>query len=377
VLRPADADELLPRADREPQPPAAAPPGLDALQAPALAAIPVPRALPVSRLSYSGLERYRRCGYRFYLERALRLPRVEEGDGREVAGGFAEPRADEAGVAPEELAATELAAVEPDAAPPAELAAADLEVTPTELAAGEPDLAPTREPEPPAALSARARGSIVHELLERLDFTHPTAPDPGAVVALLDERGEPVRAHDVADLVTLVERFVASPLCARIARAQRIHSELPFAFTLESGERSLLVNGIVDVRARESGGVLVVDYKSDRLGDRDPAELTATAYETQRLVYALAALRGGAERVEVAYCFLERPGEPVTARYAATDADELERRLAELARGVIEGRFEPSPTPHRALCGDCPGRAALCSWGPERTLAEEPGGQRG
>ena len=33
-----------------------------------------PRALPVARLSYSGLESYRRCGYRFYLERALRLP---------------------------------------------------------------------------------------------------------------------------------------------------------------------------------------------------------------------------------------------------------------------------------------------------------------
>ena len=33
-----------------------------------------PRALPVARLSYSSLESYRRCGYRFYLERALRLP---------------------------------------------------------------------------------------------------------------------------------------------------------------------------------------------------------------------------------------------------------------------------------------------------------------
>ncbi len=42
-----------------------------------LGTLPAPRALPVSRLSYSGLEDYRRCSYRFYLERALRLPRVE------------------------------------------------------------------------------------------------------------------------------------------------------------------------------------------------------------------------------------------------------------------------------------------------------------
>ena len=76
VLRPADVDALLPAADRRPVAPEPEPPGLEALAAPALAAVPVPEALPVSRLSYSGLAAYRRCGYRFYLERALRLPRA-------------------------------------------------------------------------------------------------------------------------------------------------------------------------------------------------------------------------------------------------------------------------------------------------------------
>jgi hypothetical protein len=28
--------------------------------------------------------------------------------------------------------------------------------------------------------------------------------------------------------------------------------------------------------------------------------------------------------------------------------------------------------PHRDLCGDCPGRAAMCSWGEEMTLREPP-----
>jgi hypothetical protein len=224
-------------------------------------------------------------------------------------------------------------------------------------------------------LPALTRGSIVHALLERLDFDGPTAPDPAEVAEVIESCGEPVREHEVADLIAMVDRFVASPLCGRIARAERVHSELPFAFTLESGERSLLINGIVDVRAREpDGGVLVVDYKSDRLGDRDPAELTAASYETQRLVYALAALRGGAGRVEVSYCFLERPDEPVAAVYEAADATGLEQRLLKRAGGVLEGRFEPTTTPHRALCGDCPGRRSLCSWPQERTLADKPGG---
>jgi hypothetical protein len=35
----------------------------------------------------------------------------------------------------------------------------------------------------------------------------------------------------------------------------------------------------------------------------------------------------------------------------------------------VEGRFAPTHDPHRELCADCPAQAALCTWGPERTLA--------
>ena len=133
------------------------------------------------------------------------------------------------------------------------------------------------------------------------------------------------------------------------------------------------MNGVVDVHAEEDDRVLVLDYKSDRLDGADPAQLTRDLYSTQQLVYALAALRSGAERVEVAHLFLERPDEPVAAIFEAADAPELERRLHELAAGVTSGRFEPTTAPHRGLCADCPGQPALCSWGPERTLAEDPG----
>jgi hypothetical protein len=76
--------------------------------------------------------------------------------------------------------------------------------------------------------------------------------------------------------------------------------------------------------------------------------------------------------VDVAYSFLETPAEPVETAFEAGEADELEAQLRDLARGVIEGRFEPTAEPHRDLCLTCPGRAALCSWGPDRTLREHP-----
>jgi ATP-dependent exoDNAse (exonuclease V) beta subunit len=308
-LSAASVEEVLPAADRVPEPVEPPPGGGNAQPELGLGTLPTPRALPVSRLSYSGLEAYRRCSYRFYLEKALRLPSVE-----------------------------------------APFAAGDL-------------------PEP--GLGALLRGTLVHELLERLDFERPVVPSEPEVAALIEGHGATPLPDEVADLRYMVERFVASDLRERIAGAPRVRTELPFAFTLAppgAGGRSLLINGVVDVHAAEADRLLVVDYKSNALEGRTPAELTEESYSTQRLVYALAGLRGRAERVEVVYCFLERPEEPESATYTAGDAGRLEQELLQLAAGVVDGAFVPTAEPNLELCGDCPGRAALCSWDEQHTL---------
>jgi ATP-dependent helicase/nuclease subunit A len=310
-LTPATVEELLPPADRAPTRAEREEAGGERQPELGLAALPAPRALPVSRLSYTGLEAYRRCSYRFYLERALGLPQVE---------------------------------------PPF-----------------------SAEPSPEERIGGLLRGSLVHQLLERLDFRRPVMPSEADVGDLLEQHGVTPRAEEVADLRDMVERFTGSALRERIARARRVRAELPFAFTLVppgAGRRSLLVNGVVDLHATEDDGtLLIVDYKSNPLEGREPADVATDEYSTQRRVYALAGLRAGAERVEVAYCFLERPDEPASVVYEAADAARLEAELLELARGVVEGRFEPTAEPHRELCATCPGRAALCSWPEERTLA--------
>jgi ATP-dependent helicase/nuclease subunit A len=314
LCTPRTIDEVLPAADRAPGAPLVEEaPGYEQplLE---LGMLPAPRALPVSRLSYSGLEAYRRCGYRFYLQRALGLAAVD--------------------------------------AP-----------------ADQPNAEPGLGAEP--GLSARLRGTVVHHLLELLDFKRPLVPSEADVAAAIEMHGVQPLPADVADVRKLVERLVGSELRERIAAAQRVRTELPFAFTLTppgAGGRSLLINGVVDVHADEGARTLVVDWKSDALGELDPETLIAQSYTTQRLVYALAALRAGAERVDVVHCFLERPDEPATASYEAAEIETLEGELLALARGIVEGRFEPSAEPHRALCADCPGRAALCIHEPELTL---------
>jgi hypothetical protein len=161
----------------------------------------------------------------------------------------------------------------------------------------------------------------------------------------------------------------------RIAAARRVRKELAFAYELvppSAGGRSLLVNGFLDVYAEETDGVLIVDYKTDSLEGTDAEALCEAQYSVQRLIYALAALRSGAPRVEVAYCFLEQPDTVVSRGFAAGDAAALERELLELAEGVIEGRFEPAREPHLHLCAHCAGRPSLCSWD-EAATARLPG----
>ncbi len=312
---PATLDAVLPRAALAPAGrPRAGAPATALPDAPAVLPAPPARARPApQRLSYSSLGAYARCGYRFYLERLLGLRPV---------------------------------------APPPRADAAD------PVAGG---------------LDPRVRGSLVHLALERLDFARAEVPDAAAVLAMGVEWDVQLTPADVEDIRALVAAFATSSLCERLAGARRTRREAPFSFALDPAGGGPLVTGFLDAVAVEPDGtVLIVDYKSDRLEGAEPADIVERSYATQRLVYALAALRDGAPRAEVAYCFLERPGEPVTRAFVAAEEQALAERLAGVAGGVLEGRYPVAETPHRDLCGDCPGRAALCSWGEDMTLREPP-----
>ena len=278
-----------------------------------------PAPSPVAALSYSALQEYRRCGYRFYAERVLGLPALDP----EPAGG------PDAEYRPEDPAGTEARA---------------------------------------GGRSAADRGVLVHALLERLHFRRPLAPTTASVAAAAARTGiEPEPGPGESDeLIALVRRFADSELCARLGRATGVRREQRFSFALPglaSGARGgPIVTGALDVLAREPGGrSLVVDYKTDRLHGTDP-QTAARGYEIQRLIYAIAALRAGADEVEVAHCFLEEPDVPVISGFTAEQLPELDASLEALAAGIVGGRFEVSLEPRRALCAGCSAEGGLCSW---------------
>jgi ATP-dependent helicase/nuclease subunit A len=272
-----------------------------------------PAAAALTTLSYSSLSELERCGYRYYLERVLHLP-----EDRQAARG-----ADGHG-----------------------------------------------------GLEARARGTLIHRLMESHDFARPRLTSPQEVASCARELGMRVGEDERAEIARLIEVASGERLAVRVAAAGAVRREHPFAFSL--GPHAPLISGVIDLLASEAGGgQLVLDYKSDRVGANvDLEALVERDYAIQRLLYALAVLRDGAVDVEIVHWFLERPEEPVSARYTAPERGELERLLAARVASAQTSGFRVSPLPHRALCVTCPGRTGLCSWGERETLREDPEPER-
>jgi ATP-dependent exoDNAse (exonuclease V) beta subunit len=217
-----------------------------------------------------------------------------------------------------------------------------------------------------SGLDLRLRGTLVHALLEELDLRRETpVPDAAAVRAVGVAHDTELVDADVADLQAMVAAFAGSELRARLGAARAVHREHAFACALPSGP---LMSGFVDVLAYEpDGSALIVDYKSDHVGETDLEVLVETTYATQRRIYALAALRAGAPAVEVCHVFLERPAEPARIRYAQADAGDLEADLHARSTPLLAGEYPVAEVPHRGLCATCPGRDGLCSYPPELT----------
>ena len=133
----------------------------------------------------------------------------------------------------------------------------------------------------------------------------------------------------------------------------------------------MLLHGRLDVLWRDGPRALVVDYKTNSLAERTPEEIVESDYRLQRLVYALACFRAGADEVEVVYHFLERPDAVVSTTLrprtscAGLEA-ELSAAIAPDRRGRVRRRRRAS-----SRARGCPALDVVCA-GPQ--LRSRPSG---
>jgi RecB family exonuclease len=160
-----------------------------------------------------------------------------------------------------------------------------------------------------------------------------------------------------------VKNWLESELIGALEGAKLL-PEAPFV--LELGPS--LVRGSIDLLAeRPDGTLLVIDYKTDRLGGTAPAQ-HMERYEVQRKLYAVAAsLRAGGP-VTTMYSFLERPGDPQTDDYGPVEIAALRVELEALVAELETGDFEVTATPHRATTAR-PGPGSAATTGMRGTAA--------
>lgn len=266
-----------------------------------------PPAVPHRPLSYSAISAFEECAYRFYTERVLDLTpggrhssRYPGGMTTAAEGGDASGRTERA-----------------------------------------------------------AQGAAVHSLLE---WSAANGwQEPSEELARRHATAAGLDADAAAALLTPLRAWLGSELlAARVRGAASVRAEVPLLLSLGG----TVIRGSIDLLVERSGDPpLVIDYKTDRLGDSSPTE-HAGRYETQRDIYALAVAEArDAGEVEVTYVFLEQPGDPVSSRLGPADLEAGRSRLATAIERIQQGDFPPAAPEGRSwdLCRGCPTLGRTCS----------------
>ena len=125
-------------------------------------------------------------------------------------------------------------------------------------------------------------GEVLHRLLQE-DLSEVQTRDMAAVL-LRDFSLPPGWLDDVADMVAQVK---TSAVWQRAAAAERAYREAPFTVTALEDGLPVIRRGVIDLVFREEKGWIVVDYKSDLVGDGQ-VDAAARRHQAQLKAYAKA-----------------------------------------------------------------------------------------
>ena len=202
-------------------------------------------------------------------------------------------------------------------------------------------------------MAATEVGDAVHRLLELVNLERPLPPDD--LAALVRGWYPRVSDEELERIGGFVRSYCESELARRVAALPSARPERPFAFEHDG----VLLHGRLDVLQLEGESAVVVDYKTNSLAEGSPEEIVENDYHLQRLVYALACFRAGAQQVEVVYHFLERPDAVVSTVFRVEQIAELEAELSEAIGRINAGEFRPTPSEY--ICAGCPALDVVCA----------------
>ena len=165
-------------------------------------------------------------------------------------------------------------------------------------------------------LSGAARGTAYHRLLEWLDYEKAESPEAvEAQIMALTSQGK--LSEEMARCISVKQiwEFCCSPLGRRMkeaARAGELYREQQFMMSVPAAslnerwaaDETVVVQGIIDGFFWEEDGIVLVDYKTDWVPEREEGFLKEK-YGAQLDVYAeaLERLIGGKMKEKIIYSF--------------------------------------------------------------------------
>lgn len=161
-------------------------------------------------------------------------------------------------------------------------------------------------------LSAAQKGTIIHFIMQNLDYTRLNSQKMiREQVSNMLESGllseEAAAGIDVKKILN----FFRSTLGRRLLAADKFYREVPFNLRVQASEiiegvnsnETMLIQGVIDLYFQEGEELVLVDYKSDWLGEGQEAELAAR-YRVQLEWYKKALERIQGRTVKESYLYL-------------------------------------------------------------------------
>lgn len=146
-----------------------------------------------------------------------------------------------------------------------------------------------------------ARGSAFHTMLQNFDFeTMGHVPPPQREMVFQSEKARMIREGrlDAALAQEIqwknLESFFEHDLFRRMIKAKHIYREKAFVLRHGQGEDFTMIQGIMDLYFDSPEGLVLIDYKTDRIAGSDGIQQLKSRYSTQLLLYgeALSKLTG-------------------------------------------------------------------------------------
>lgn len=180
-------------------------------------------------------------------------------------------------------------------------------------------------------------GTLVHEIVAEMRWDG--TDDPAALAR--QRMNRQLRADEALErhAAQLVERLLAMPVAKELAAAVGRLAEVEFLLSWPPGappaDNSPILHGFIDMLFQDAAGDWhIVDYKTNRItSDQVPA--TATGYEMQLLLYALAAERTfGLAPKSLRLCFLV-PGIQHTFAWNGANRTRAIERITAALNGAL------------------------------------------